>query len=172
MTLEEFEDRLNQNGSDFAAWPRVQADEARALLAKNADARTLMEEAAALDTMLGAPSPIRAPSGLANRIVAAAVTSPDAPALAGAHPQHVNASLTEAILGARPDVGAAQASALGWFRDLSALVFGTRNLLAPTAALTMCFAAGLAAGVLFSDQGLDASSYDMMASLFNYLKRS
>jgi hypothetical protein len=71
MHVEAFEDLIDRLGEDLSLWPDAQRVAALALLASSADARALHDEARALREALAGP-PVRAPAGLANRIVAAA----------------------------------------------------------------------------------------------------
>ena len=71
MDVTEFEELIDRLGEDLSLWPddrRLPADE---LLARSSAAQALLEEARALRRALAAP-PVRAPAGLADRIVAAA----------------------------------------------------------------------------------------------------
>jgi hypothetical protein len=75
MNIEEFEDWLDRLGDDLSKWPGPQQAAARTLLAESPAARTLMNEAEALSRMLRSPS-VRAPTGLADRIVMQAKSTP------------------------------------------------------------------------------------------------
>lgn len=75
MDIEEFEDWLDRLGDDLSKWPEPQQQAARALLAESSAARTLMNETQALSRMLRSPS-VRAPVGLADRIVMQAKSVP------------------------------------------------------------------------------------------------
>jgi hypothetical protein len=71
LDLAAFADLLETCGSDAARWPAARRQEAEALLAREAGARRLLEEARALDRVLGRASGAAAPrSGLVDRIVA------------------------------------------------------------------------------------------------------
>jgi hypothetical protein len=74
MNVVEFEDLLDRLGEDLSRWPETQRQAALALLDGSAEARALLEESLALRRALAAPK-IRAPSGLADRIVAQAARS-------------------------------------------------------------------------------------------------
>lgn len=72
MTLDEFEDALDQFGADLDDWPDAQANAGRALLARSPEARQALALATRLDGGLKAllATPVAAPSGLAGRILA------------------------------------------------------------------------------------------------------
>ena len=71
MDVGAFEDLIDRLGEDLSLWPEAQRAAALELLASSADARVLYDEARMLRQALAAP-PVRAPAGLADRIVAAA----------------------------------------------------------------------------------------------------
>ena len=71
MDVREFEDLIDRMGEDLSRWPDAQRVAALELLASSADARVLHDEARTLRQVLASP-PVRAPAGLADRIVAAA----------------------------------------------------------------------------------------------------
>ena len=71
MDVIELEDLIDRLGEDLTRWPEDRRVAAEALLAVSSEARALHEEAKALRRALAAP-PVRAPAGLADRIVAAA----------------------------------------------------------------------------------------------------
>lgn len=75
MNIEEFEDWLDRLGGDLSKWPEPQQQAAHALLAESPAARTLMNETQALSRMLRSSS-MRAPAGLADRIVMQAKSTP------------------------------------------------------------------------------------------------
>ena len=192
MKLEEFEDRLDQHGSDIGTWPQDVASQAKALLTASADARRLLDEAKALDNLFAAGPAIKAPAGLAGRIVARALNETNTPS--GAEPAGIVPGGTS-LGGSGASARAARIAALatpvpaqaippqrrpappvqpspGWYRELVTLVFGSGSLMRPATALAICFAAGLCAGYIFNQQGIDSSSYNVMASLFTYLDRT
>jgi hypothetical protein len=74
MNVVEFEDWLDRLGEDVSRWPEPQREAAGALLDSSPEARTLLQEALALRQALAAPK-LRAPAGLADRIVAQATRS-------------------------------------------------------------------------------------------------
>lgn len=71
MGVTEFEELIDRLGEDLSLWPDDRRLAAEALLDHSSDARALMENMRVLRQALAAP-PVRAPSGLANRIAAAA----------------------------------------------------------------------------------------------------
>ena len=71
MDVREFEDLIDRLGEDVSCWPDEQRQGATELLASSPEARALLEEACVLRRALSAPV-VRAPAGLADRIVAAA----------------------------------------------------------------------------------------------------
>lgn len=79
MDVATFEDLIDRLGEDLSRWPDDQRVAAVQLLASSAEARTLYEEASAVRRALAAP-PVRAPKGLADRIVTAAAKLPQKPA--------------------------------------------------------------------------------------------
>ena len=68
MDVREFGDLVDRLGEDFSRWPDAQRLAAIDLLATSATAQALLEEARALRSALAAPI-VRAPAGLADRIV-------------------------------------------------------------------------------------------------------
>ena len=176
MNLDEFENRLDQNGSRIATWPEDVATAARALLTESAEARRLLEEAKALDGLFAATPAVKAPAGLAGRIVARAMTETNAPA-AAVNPAGLHSaaprSAPPSAPGAAPVIAAASRSSIQaparWYRELLSPIFGSGSFVRPVATLAICFAAGLGAGYIFNEQGVDSSSYNVMASLFSYL---
>ena len=75
MDVATFEDLIDRLGEDLSRWPDDQRLAAVQLLASSAEARTLYEQASAVRRALAAP-PVRAPKGLADRIVTAAAQLP------------------------------------------------------------------------------------------------
>ncbi|MGJ5101600.1 hypothetical protein ACQR2D_24335 [Bradyrhizobium sp. HKCCYLRH2057] len=87
MDVREFEDLIDRLGQDLSQWPAEQRQSATDLLASSPDAERLLAEARLVRQAL-ASTPIRAPSGLAARIVAAAgqaTSEQTAPASADVH---------------------------------------------------------------------------------------
>jgi hypothetical protein len=73
MNFEEFEDHLGRFGEDLMVWPSAARQAGIELLRNSAEAREIMEEAQALRRAMTAVAPVRAPAGLADRIVTEAV---------------------------------------------------------------------------------------------------
>ena len=71
MDVGAFEDLIDRLGEDLSLWPDAQRVAALELLASSAEARVLHDEARTLRQLLASPR-VRAPAGLADRIVAAA----------------------------------------------------------------------------------------------------
>ncbi|MEY9878955.1 hypothetical protein [Bradyrhizobium sp. USDA 329] len=76
MDVTEFEELIDRLGEDLSLWPDDRRLPAEALLARSSAARALLEEARMLRRAFAAP-PVRAPAGLADRIVAAAAKMQD-----------------------------------------------------------------------------------------------
>jgi hypothetical protein len=79
MDVTAFEELIDRLGEDVSLWPDEQRLAAEALLAQSSAARALLDEARILRSALAAP-PVRAPAGLADRIVAAAAKMKNDPA--------------------------------------------------------------------------------------------
>ena len=73
MNFEEFEDHLGRLGEDLMVWPPSARQAGIELLRNSAAAREIMDEAQALRRAMTAVAPVRAPAGLADRIVTEAV---------------------------------------------------------------------------------------------------
>lgn len=71
MDVTEFEELIDRLGEDLSLWSDDRRLPAEQLLAQSPAAQVLLEQARALRHALAAPS-VRAPKGLADRIVAAA----------------------------------------------------------------------------------------------------
>ena len=76
MNFEEFEDHLGRFGEDLMVWPPSAREAGIELLRNSAEAREIMEEAQVLRRAMTAVAPVRAPAGLADRIVAEALRAP------------------------------------------------------------------------------------------------
>ncbi|MBR0840347.1 MULTISPECIES: hypothetical protein [Bradyrhizobium] len=76
MDVIEFEELIDRLGEDLSLWPDDRRLPAEELLSRSSAAQALLEEARALRLALAAP-PVRAPAGLADRIVAAAARMKD-----------------------------------------------------------------------------------------------
>ena len=83
MDIATFEDLIDRLGEDMSIWPDDQRLAAVQLLASSVEARVLYEEASALRQAFKAP-PVRAPAGLADRIVTAAAKLPQEPSVPAA----------------------------------------------------------------------------------------
>jgi len=79
MDVTEFEELIDRLGEDLSLWPDDRRVPAEELLARSSAAEALLEEARVLRQALAAP-PVRAPAGLADRIVAAAAKMKSDPA--------------------------------------------------------------------------------------------
>ena len=75
MKFEEFEDHLDRFGEDLTVWPPSAREAGIELLRDSAEAREIMEEAQALRRAMAAVAPVRAPAGLADRVVAEALSA-------------------------------------------------------------------------------------------------
>lgn len=71
MDVTEFEELIDRLGEDLSLWPGDRRLLAEELLAHSSAAQALLEEARILRQALASPA-VRAPKGLADRIVAAA----------------------------------------------------------------------------------------------------
>ncbi|MGQ3344560.1 hypothetical protein [Bosea sp. (in: a-proteobacteria)] len=79
MNRSELQDAIDRHGEDLSAWPLADRDRALEFLAREPESRSLFQDAAALRTALRDQPVIRAPAGLADRIVRAALGSNPAP---------------------------------------------------------------------------------------------
>jgi len=91
MDVTMFEDLIDRLGEDLSRWPDHHRLAAEELLASSTAARALHEEARALRQAFAAP-PVRAPAGLADRIVAAASKAAAEPAAARAENETAESS--------------------------------------------------------------------------------
>lgn len=85
MQVSEFEDLIERLGDDLSRWPDAQRLAAESLIATSPTAQALIAEAKLIREALTA-TPIRAPAGLADRIVAAAAASKSVPEPANQQP--------------------------------------------------------------------------------------
>jgi len=76
MDVTKFEELIDRLGEDLSRWPEDRRVAAQELLARSPAAQALLEEARTLRRALAAPT-VRAPAGLADRIVAAAAKMKD-----------------------------------------------------------------------------------------------
>lgn len=79
MNRSELQDAIDRHGEDLSAWPLADRDRALEFLAREPQARSLFDDAAALRTALRDQPVIRAPAGLADRIVRTALGSSPVP---------------------------------------------------------------------------------------------
>jgi len=93
MDVAEFEDLIDRMGEDLSCWPEGVRLAAEQLLASSSEARALQEKAQALRRLLAVP-PVRAPAGLADRIVAAASERASEPVLPQAEGEMDEKSVT------------------------------------------------------------------------------
>lgn len=73
MKIEEFEDYVDRFGEDVSSWPSPERERGRALLATSTAAQGVISQAKLLRAAISSAAPMRAPAGLADRIVAKAV---------------------------------------------------------------------------------------------------
>lgn len=85
MDVAELEDLIDRLGEDPSRWPDDRRLAAERLLQESAAARALLAQARAVREALSAP-PVRAPAGLADRIVAAAMRAETAKTTAKTEP--------------------------------------------------------------------------------------
>ena len=72
LTVAEFRDALDRLGENLTAWPDELRASALDLISASSEAEKLLTEAQALRAALQ-PTPIKAPAGLADRIIAKAL---------------------------------------------------------------------------------------------------
>lgn len=73
MTMTQLQSAIDAHGADLNRWPAELRSEAAALIANQPEARALLEAALTLDAALRNSSGVKAPTGLADRIVAEAL---------------------------------------------------------------------------------------------------
>lgn len=73
MKRSELREAVDRHGEDLSTWPLSERHEAIALLANDPDARSVLDEVRAMRALIAGQAPIRAPVGLADRIVKAAI---------------------------------------------------------------------------------------------------
>ena len=83
MDEAQFQDLVDRHGEDLTLWPAAVRVAAEALLLKSERARSILETAVRLREALAAGPAVRAPAGLAARIVALAEDDADKPAPTG-----------------------------------------------------------------------------------------
>jgi hypothetical protein len=80
MRRQEFQDALDRFGDDLGRWPVADRVRAETLLRDDPASAVLLAEGRRMRVMLAASAPIRAPAGLADRIVGLArASSPPLP---------------------------------------------------------------------------------------------
>jgi hypothetical protein len=72
MSLTDLQNAIDEHGADIAAWPAPLRERATVLVANSAEARTRLAEALRMEASLRTMASVKAPEGLADRIVAAA----------------------------------------------------------------------------------------------------
>lgn len=152
MTNDDFEDLVDRWGENVSAWPEPQRTAARDLLARSAEARTLLAEAVALRRALAPRDAARAPADLSARILAAALDPPaadtpaaDTPAAAPAAGAPAASAPVAAPAGRRPiDPRAVPAPR----RRRPPGVAWLGRPLRPAVVLSLCFLLGLATSFL------------------------
>ena len=138
MDIAEFEDFLDRHGDDISGWPVAQQRAAAALLLESVEARGLLREAQTMRSLLSS-APIRAPKGLADRVVMQALSVSQALSAAPAQVQSRREPVfTRTLKLVRQNFIAAQ------------LAF-----------LLACFVAGALGGVLHSKSPVSNRSFDM-----------
>jgi len=75
MNIEEFEDCVDRYGEDVASWPSPERERGAALVRSSLAARGIVSQAKLLRAAMTGAAPVRAPFGLADRIVARAVAA-------------------------------------------------------------------------------------------------
>ena len=79
MNRSELQDAIDRLGGDLSAWPLADRERAQALLTQDPASLSLLDDASALRAALRDQPVIRAPAGLADRIVRAALGSSPVP---------------------------------------------------------------------------------------------
>ncbi|MGX1196880.1 hypothetical protein [Parvibaculum sp. MBR-TMA-1.3b-4.2] len=127
MTLERLDELLSAYGADEAGWPAGERQAARDLIAASAEARQLLEDARALDTLLNA-APVEEPSAeLVERLMAA-------------RPREVSKELPQA----RREAGRAKKG--GGLRGIAAALWPYGSSAFPAGALAASLVLGIALG--------------------------
>ena len=125
MTMERLDDLLAIYGADEAGWPAEERQAARALIETSADAKRLVDEARALDSLLSA-APVEEPSTeLMERLMAARPRALPDPA---------------------PVRDAAGAGNGGWLRGVAAALWPYGSSAFPAGALAASLVLGIALG--------------------------
>ena len=139
MLLQDFEDAIDEYGTDLKDWPEGLRVAALALMERSAEARQFLEDEIRLDAALTASvsRPVAAPAGLADRIALKAFEASPAP--------------VTAKIAARPRVSVFE-QAMSWARTQFSDV-GLRY----AAILLFCFAGGVATSQLLTDTPDDSN---------------
>lgn len=137
MDVTVFEDCLDRFGADVSRWPDAQRNAGEALLKVSSEARDLLKEAVVLQEALAGPN-IRAPAGLADRIVLQAVKSAAMPSV-------------------RPPVAVEKPPLWTRLADIFPLA------LRPSSAfvLPVCFVVGILVGFFSSPEQVDGTHLDL-----------
>lgn len=90
MNLESFEAALDAYGSDLGGWPKALRAEAVAFAKASPEALALLDADSVMRSMLAVRRPVKAPAGLADKIVARAmaISPPAGPQTSESAPQH------------------------------------------------------------------------------------
>jgi hypothetical protein len=143
MDIAEFEDLLDRLGDDVSRWPESQRRAAEALVAESAEARALLAEAAMLRGALSS-RPVRAPAGLADRIVARAVQPVPAPKVVD------NVSAVARL---------SRVLSIGW-KPLAAIC------------LPLCFLFGILVGIVLEWEQVEANHVDLPAYMARVIDKA
>lgn len=81
MRLDEFQDAADRYGGDLARWPEAERRLADALLRQSPEAQAILDAATQLRAAFSEAAPVRAPAGLADRIILRALETTPAPAV-------------------------------------------------------------------------------------------
>ena len=138
MDIAEFEDFLDRHGDDISGWPVAQQHSAAALLLESSEARDLLREAQTMRGLLSS-APIRAPKGLADRVVTQAL------------------SVSQALSAAPANVRSGREPIFSRTFKLVRQNF----IAAQLAFLLACFAAGALGGVLHSKFPVANRTFDV-----------
>jgi hypothetical protein len=146
VLLSDFQDAVDDHGTDLADWPLALRDAAKVLLASSEEARQFLAEEIALDHALSAAmAPIKAPAGLADRIVLKAAGDDGMPART--HLRLVDTVLATALVSPVP-AGPRQPA---WRRAVNWLAEQIPNAgLRYGLAFALCFSVGLGASLLLA----------------------
>jgi hypothetical protein len=144
MDVAEFEELIDRLGEDVRRWPSPAREAALALLQNSAAARDVLGRAEELRRLLAAPPDVKAPAGLADRIVANARRSEG-------RPMGRPVGRRSAPIAVLPPVRRP------WIPPLQ-----------PAVVLSLCFAFGLTIGLL-PDESKSASTFVDFPTLLAHL---